>query len=158
MVEVKVVTVLPLASSTVTTGSVESKAPGAPATGWVLNTSWLAGPTMTLKLTVPEVKLVVPSLAWIETDPRVEPDSTSVATPLLRLGVVKPVTAPEPPNWEKAMGSELFDNTVLPLASSSVAVTVQVWIWVMSAAQPLSTSWVAGPATVGEMKLLITEF
>jgi hypothetical protein len=83
------------------------------------------------------------------TGPNALPVRRSLATPPEALTVLRPVTAPLPEIWVKVtLGLSVV--TMLPLASSTVAVAVQVVNKKMFDEQPPSTIWLAGPGPVGE--------
>jgi|ERR1017187_7189700 hypothetical protein len=90
------------------------------------------------------------------TEPNALPVRVSLATPPEALKVLRPVTAPLPEVWVKVtLGLSVV--TVLPLASSTVAVAVQVVNKAMFGEQPPSAIWLAGPGPEGEKLLLVAE-
>jgi hypothetical protein len=116
-VDASEVTVLPPASSTVTTGCwAKAVPPLAVADGWVVKASWCAVPTVTSNGLLVAVKLSAPSVAVRVYVPSVSIEqSLNAATPAVVVAE-HPVSDPGPDAIVRAM-SLVFVVTVFPPAS-----------------------------------------
>ena len=115
-----------------------------------------AVPATTVKLTGVTCEIAPPEAvadAPIEIDPASAPVTVSIAMPPEAVTEVRPVTEPVPVVWPKVTLNELSLPvvTVLPLASSMVAVIGRVAPAVRLPVAPDNTIFVAGPViTSGE--------
>jgi hypothetical protein len=126
-------------------------------------TETVAGlPATTLKLRVFEVVgvLLMVALAARVMVPAPAPVIVLVATPAEALAAPVPVTVPLPAVCEKVIVAELSDPlvTVLPAASSTVAVNVRVVPLERLPVAPESTIWAAAPeATEAARPVLVAD-
>ena len=107
---------------------------------------WVAAPGTTVK--APRVPVVRPAaVASIETVPARTPVIVLVATPPAAVALPVPDTVPAPDAFAKEMTVVLSEVTVLPAASSIVAVRTRVAPDVRSAVEPVRTMSAAAPWT-----------
>ena len=107
---------------------------------------WLAAPWTTVK--APRVPVVSPAaVVSIVTEPASTPVMVLVAMPLAAVALPVPLTVPAPEALAKATTVELSEVTVLPAASSIVAVSTRFEPEVRSAVEPVSAIWAAAPWT-----------
>ena len=143
-VELSEVTVLPAASSTV---AVRTRVvPEVRFAVEPVSAIWVATPGTTLK--APSVPVVSPeAVASIATEPAKAPVIVLVATPLAAVAVPVPLTVPVPEACAKAITVVLSEVTVLPAASSIVAVSIRVAPEARSAVEPVRMMSAAAPCT-----------
>ena len=129
-VEESVVTVFPLASSTVTLGWVDQAVPEAPPVGWVVNTNLAGGGGVTFHVNVAVAVSVCESVAVTVTEQAQGADGVPVTAPVVEL-------------IESPAGSPVAENvTAFPPVVSCGAAMVSVLI-----AVPVMPDWVPGLVT-----------
>ncbi len=143
-VELSEVTVLPAASFRVAVRMrVEPEARSAVE---AVRSIWAAPPAVTVK--APRVPVVRPiAVASIVTEPASWPVTAFDATPAEAVAVPVPVTVPAPEAWAKVTTVLLSEVTVLPAASTSVAVRMRFEPDARSAVEPERAMSAAGPCT-----------
>ena len=144
-------TTLPFASCTVTVIVVVAtpSAVTVPLAAWTVEVPASAGPGTTVKVVVAPTVSGGVVVAVSVTGPARVPVTSLVATPLPAVTApARPLTAPAPPLWENVTLVELSVVTVLPLASSIVAVIVRVEPEARFPVAELTTTWLAAPALI----------
>ena len=157
----ELVTTLPAASSTFTTGSVVNAAPEAPATGWVVKTRRVATPMATLKpLLIAVAKAPSLAVTVYPLPARVTAHPENVTTPELSVCVQPESVAPLEPVAGVTASATVDESvvTTLPLASSTLTTGCTE-----SAKPPFEppgwvakTSWVANPVDTLNAVLVAT--
>ena len=110
---------------------------------------WVAAPGTTSN--APRVPVVSPAaVASIVTEPARAPVIVLVATPSAAVALPVPLTVPAPEACANAITVELSEVTVLPAASSIVAVRTRVAPEARSAVEPVSTMSAAAPWTTSK--------
>ena len=141
------VTVLPAASLIVAVRTLV--APDARSAVEPVSWIWVAAPGTTSN--APRVPVVSPAaVASIVTEPARAPVIVLVATPAEAVALPVPLTVPAPEACANAITVELSEVTMLPAASSIVAVRTRVAPEARSAVEPVSTMSAAAPWTTSK--------